>query len=113
MSEDLLYLEHIRSCIERLEEYTAGGEEAFLRSQLAQDAVLRNLQVLAQSAQQLSEDARLRQPGIPWGRIRGLRNLLVHQYLDVRMERIWAIVAVDIPQLKAAVEGLLRDISGA
>ncbi len=55
MRDDKLYLIHINECIERVEKYIAtGGKEAFMASTLIQDAILRNLQTLAESTQRLS-----------------------------------------------------------
>jgi len=49
---------------------------------MVQDAVLRNLQVLAESTQRLSEDFKFRNSEIEWYKISGLRNILVHDYLE-------------------------------
>jgi uncharacterized protein with HEPN domain len=57
MKNDKLYLIHLRECIERIEGYVKDVDrEAFLASTITQDAVLRNLQVLAESTQRLSDD---------------------------------------------------------
>lgn len=50
MRDDIFYLRHMKECISRIEEYTAQGKEPFTASKLIQDAVLRNLQILAQSS---------------------------------------------------------------
>ena len=54
MKDAGVYLRHILRCISRTEEYTRGGREAFFASTLIQDAVIRNLQTLAESTQRLS-----------------------------------------------------------
>ena len=54
MKDDRVYLQHIRDCISRIEEYTREGQEAFFTDNRTQDAVLRNLQVLAESARRVS-----------------------------------------------------------
>ena len=56
MKDDRLYIEHILECIGRIEEYCQGGEQASFQSQIVQDAVLRNLQILTESATRLSPD---------------------------------------------------------
>lgn len=56
MKHDGVYLKHILRCIARIEEYTATGRESFFSSHLIQDGVMRNLQTLAESSRQLSED---------------------------------------------------------
>ena len=49
MNKDRLYLESIRDCLERIAEYTAGGEQEFLSSRLIQDGVVRNLEVIGEA----------------------------------------------------------------
>jgi uncharacterized protein with HEPN domain len=108
MKDDRLYLIHIGECIERIESYTQGmGKEAFLASSLVQDAVIRNLQTLAESTQRLSERAKESRPGIEWRRIAGFRNILVHDYLGVDLEKVWNIVQNDLPVLKEVVSKML------
>ena len=64
MKDDRLYLIHIKECIERIESYMQGKrKQDFLDSELLQDAVVRNLQVLAESTQRLSDVAKERHVG--------------------------------------------------
>ena len=55
MKDDRLYLIHVRECIERIEQYTLGGKDAFFTDAKTQDAVLRVLQTLAESTQRISD----------------------------------------------------------
>ncbi len=76
MKDDKLYLIHIKESIDKIESYVAGLDfAAFLQNTLVQDAVLRNLQVLAESTQRLSDDFKSRHPEIEWYKIAGLRNI--------------------------------------
>lgn len=106
MTDDGLYLLHIAEAIRRIEEYTAGGCEAFWSNTLTQDGVLYNLRTLAESTKRLSEKAKGKRPEVDWKSIVGLRNVLVHDYLGLDLDEIWEIVTLDIPVLKAAVEAL-------
>jgi uncharacterized protein with HEPN domain len=83
MKDDLLYLNHIQECIRRIEEYAAEGDKAFRHSHMVQDAILRNLQTLAESTKLVSADLKKVNPDIDWRAITGLRNILVHDYLGV------------------------------
>lgn len=100
----MLLLEHIRQCIQRVREYTGGKREAFDDSQLVQDAVVRNLQTLAESTQRLSTPLRETEPGVPWRAISGFRNVLAHDYLGIDPEAVWSVVERDLPELSAAIE---------
>jgi len=56
MKDDTVYLRHIQECVRRIEENVASGREEFMASHTLQDAVLRNLQTMAESTQRLSDD---------------------------------------------------------
>ena len=108
MKEDAIYLRHMLECIRRVEENTAAGYDAFMASHTLQDAVLRNLQTMAESSQRLSDESRSAMPAIEWRAISGFRNVLVHNYLGIDLEQIWTIVQQDVPSLRAALEGALK-----
>jgi len=112
VKDDSVYLKHILLCIKRIEEDTRDGHDFFLASHLHQDAVLRNLQKLSESAQHLSPALQAQHPEVEWKRIAAFRNFLVHDYLGIDMERIWEIVHRDVGELKLAVTHLLRALEG-
>lgn len=110
MTRDRLYAEHVAECIGRIERYTADGRAAFFVDEKTQDAVLRNLQTLAESTQRLSDAARARHPEIDWRAIAGFRNVVVHDYLGVDLGQIWAVVAEDLPILGDAICRMLASL---
>ena len=110
MKDDAVYLHHILECIHRIEEDIAEGRERFLARHTFQDAVLRNLQVLAESTQRLSGALKETQPTVEWRKIGAFRNILVHDYLGIDLDTIWGITQSEIPSLKLAVELMLTVI---
>lgn len=108
---DALYLRHMLECIERIDEYIGGDEVRFRNSRLVQDAVVRNLQTLAESSQRLSETIQTREPDIPWRAIAGFRNILVHDYLGIDSEVIWRVVADELPRLRTSLSRMEEHIS--
>lgn len=108
MKDDTVYLQHILECIARIEEDFADGKQRFLSSHTLQDAVLRNLQTMAESTQRLSDGAKARHPEVEWHRIAAFRNVLVHNYLGIDVERIWEITQRDVPQLKQTISDMLQ-----
>ena len=109
---DFVLLEHIRDRISRIDEYTGGDSSTFFDSTLVQDAVVRNLQTIAESTQRLSETLRKTEPGIPWRAIAGFRNMLVHDYFGIDLEAVWSVVEQDLPSLAAAVERMAAVAAG-
>jgi uncharacterized protein with HEPN domain len=108
MKDDTIYLHHIQDCIRRIEDNVDGGKKRFLESHTLQDAVLRNLQTLSESTQRLSDKLKSTHPEIEWLRIAAFRNVLVHDYLGIDLERIWEITQRDVPLLKKAVLDMLQ-----
>jgi uncharacterized protein with HEPN domain len=111
MKDEEVYLRHILECIRRIEEDVAGGQNQFLTSHMAQDAVLRNLQTLGESTQRLSEQLKATQPSIEWRRIGAFRNLLVHNYLGIDLDVVWEIVERDVPRLKQAAQAMREHLA--
>lgn len=106
MKDDAVYLAHILECIRRVEENVAGGEDVLRSSLTIQDAVLRNLQVMCESTKRLSGEAKAKHPQVEWRKIAAFRNVVVHEYLGINIDRVWSIIEGEIPLLKQAVENL-------
>lgn len=111
MKDDKLYVMHINECIKRIESYTSGGHDTFMASILIQDAVLRNLQTLGESARRLSSDLKATHPGAEWAGVSGFRNMLVHDYMDLNMELIWKVIERDLPPFKKIIADILNGIT--
>ena len=75
---DRVLLAHMHDCLERILEYTNAERACFDASRLVQDAVIRNLQTLAESSQRLSSEIKVTELQIPWRELAGFRNVIVH-----------------------------------
>lgn len=102
-----LYFAHVLECIDRIDEYLPGTKSEFLDDTMRQDALIRALQVLAESTKRLPEEFKESRPDVDWRAIAGLRNVLVHEYLQVDLDEVWEIATRDLSQLRAAVEDAL------
>ena len=86
MKDDRVYLDHILECLEWIARYCGEGQQAFFADRKAQSATLRELAIA------------------------GFRNVLVHDYLGIKLERVWAIVERDLPVLRSAVEAMRQQM---
>lgn len=100
---DAVYVAHMLECIWRVQSYTVQGQQHFRQSTLIQDAVIRNLQIMAESSQKLSQATKERYPNIPWRAISGFRNIIVHDYLGLDLDVVWSVVENELPPLKNAL----------
>lgn len=81
-----------------------------MNSTLIQDAVLRNLQTLAESSQRISEPLMAAHTDVPWRDIAGFRNVLAHNYLGVDLGYVWQVIEADLPKLKRQVQVMLNGL---
>jgi len=100
---DLDLLDHVLECIDRVEQYTEKNPIRFFQSVMVQDASVRNLQIMAESTQRLSDAIKASEANIPWGKIAGFRNNLVHSYFDIDENLVWIVIEKDLPSLKQAI----------
>jgi uncharacterized protein with HEPN domain len=96
--------------LRRIENSTAQGRDAFETDLDVQDATLRRLQTLSESVQRLSGEFKEAHPEVPWDLIAGMRNRLVHAYLDVDLEIVWNTVLSDLPPVRAVVDQALTEL---
>jgi uncharacterized protein with HEPN domain len=107
VTDERLYLTHIRDAIADITTYAAAGEEAFLLDRMRQDAIIRKLEVIGEAVKQLSEQTRRQRPEIPWRQIAGMRDRLSHAYFGVDLGLVWRVVERDLRPLDVAVTALL------
>ena len=74
-----------------------------MASELVQDAVVRNLQVLSESTTRLSEQIKATEPAVPWLEIKAFRNRLTHGYLAMDLDTVWEVIRQNLPELDDAV----------
>ncbi len=109
-----LYVQDMSECIEKIEGYCAGvTADEFATNTLLQDAVFRRLEVIGEAAKHVPQAVRSRHPDIPWRRISGLRDVLIHQYPGVIVERVWQVATVDLPTVKPHLLQVLADLESA
>ena len=107
MKSDRMYLLHIRDAIVRIEEYAHVGRSEFFAKPVWQDAIIRQLEIVGEASKHLSPPLREANPEVPWRRICGLRDVLIHHYMGVDLDAVWAIVEAGIPVLKGTVARIL------
>lgn len=112
MKRDMrLYVQDILESIEAIEEYMQTlTEEKFYKIRQVQDAVLRRLEIIGEAAKKMDEDFKSEYPDIPWKKIGGMRDVLIHEYFGVNLKRVWLITREDLPELKLKISRVWEDI---
>lgn len=110
------YLNHILSAIERIDRHTAGIDKAgFLKSELVQDAVIRNIEVIGEASnniQRVSPEFAAQHGDIPWLVMYTMRNRVSHGYDQVDFEIVWKTIQGDLPALHGQVAQALARLAG-
>src|SRR5688500_4759758 len=110
MRTQRIYLEDMRVCITRIEDYIKDGQSSFFATTQIQDAVIRNFEIIGEIAKRLSPELTSQHPHIPWKQIAGFRDVLIHHYADVDLEFVWQTCETDLPPLKEAINTLLANL---
>jgi uncharacterized protein with HEPN domain len=111
MKNNQLYFSNIQECIQNIETYTKDGEESFKQNRMIQDAVIRNFEIIGEATKRISNEIKDTYPHVPWRKIAGFRDVLIHDYLRIDLEEVWLIVTDDLPLLKADIEQIIKDLS--
>lgn len=117
MNKDLRvpdYLEHILQAIERIESYTEDLDEVgFLNSELVQDAVIRNIEIIGEASnniQRVFPEFAALHDDIPWRVMYTMRNRVSHGYFEVDLEVVWKTIHADLPELYSQVKECLQGL---
>jgi uncharacterized protein with HEPN domain len=111
VKDDRVYLLHVLEAIRRIFAFTAEGEEAFLSDIKTQDAVVRNLEIIGEAVKNISGGLRQAHPAIPWKRIAGMRDKLIHEYFGVNLKLVFEVVRHDLPELHQSLQAILKEMN--
>jgi uncharacterized protein with HEPN domain len=110
MSEsDTVNLLAILEACGKISQFVVGlsNSDEFYEDEKTFDAVLMNFINIGESITKLSEKLKASEPGIPWAKYKGFRNIVAHNYFGVDAEEVWQIIHTSIPQLEAEAKIIL------
>jgi uncharacterized protein with HEPN domain len=104
-------LRDMLEAIENIERYATQGKETFEKDELLQNWIVRHLQIIGEAARGMPQDLIDKTPHIPWSKMIGMRNILVHDYFRIDTEIVWQVVERDLHDLKCLLQALLEELS--
>ena len=108
MLRDKSSLIDILNACESIERYIENKTfDDFDKDEMLQDAVIRKIEILGEASNRVSEEIKNRFPELPWDKMRGMRNILIHMYDELDLNIIWDTVTKDIPQVKTHLTKIL------
>jgi len=96
---------HILESIAEIEKYTTDVSiEEFLENSMMRFASIKQIEIIGEAANYISEETKNKFTDIQWRQIIGMRHILVHEYFGIDSQLIWQIIISDLPKLKLAVQ---------
>lgn len=108
MSRDKEYLLDIADSIRLIGDYVKKWDD-FVDSIRDQDAVIRRLIIIGEATKRLSREFREAHPDIPWKKMAGLRDVVVHEYNTIDLDRLRPVIKVELPKVLKQIERLLPE----
>jgi len=109
MKNDKVILEQILEFIHKIELYISNTSlSEFKKDNKTQDAVIRNIEIIGEAANRLSEDFQKNNPSFPFFETVSMRNRLIHGYDDINLEIVWITATIDIQKLKTVIGSILH-----
>ncbi|WP_069791523.1 DUF86 domain-containing protein [Cyanobacterium sp. IPPAS B-1200] len=106
------YILDILNAINSVEMFTKEYDfDSFCEDDKTKFAVIYAIQIIGEASNKISIDLQNKYPQIPWKDVRGMRNLIVHEYFGVNLLVIWNTINNDLPSLKPIIEDMLEDLT--
>ncbi len=107
-NKDLARLKHILDSVEAILSFAKRKRRASLdRDRLLRSAILRELEIIGEAANKVSEKTKKKFPQLPWKELIGMRNRLIHAYFDVDHEIIWKTIRDYLPSFRQEVKQII------
>jgi uncharacterized protein with HEPN domain len=107
MRDDRERLLDIQEAIADIQKYARRGKGEFEKEDLIQTWIIHHLLILGEAVAGLSDAFKEQHSDIPWFKIVGMRNVLIHNYFGIDLDVVWSVVEDDLPELQRYIEALL------
>jgi uncharacterized protein with HEPN domain len=105
-----LYLQDILDSIGKIKRYTADlSFDEFVSNDMVMDAVTRNLEIIGEAAARIPDNIRLYYPNVPWYEMKGMRNIVAHEYFGVDPKIVWKTVQHSLPELSIMIKDIITE----
>lgn len=106
-----LYLSHILESADLILSYVEGLDlVTFARDQEKQDAVVRRIEIMGEAVKNLPAELRAAHPDVPWARIAGMRDKVIHDYMGVDYELVWSVATQLLEPLRVQIRAMLEEV---
>ncbi|MBU4512606.1 DUF86 domain-containing protein [Patescibacteria group bacterium] len=107
MKNNKIYLQHIKEAIETIEDYLKGVDyNVFKKDKMIRDAVIRELQIIGEAANNFDKNFIKKHPEIPYRDMIDMRNFIIHEYFGVDVKTVWDTCQIDLKELKKILKSI-------
>jgi uncharacterized protein with HEPN domain len=107
----IIFIDHIIECADIIEHYIKNlAKSKFLKSREKHDAVIRRIEIIGEATKHIPKSFKDKYPDIPWKKIAGMRDMLIHEYFGVDLDLTWNVAKRDIPRLKKQLIKIKREL---
>ncbi|MGC8979243.1 HepT-like ribonuclease domain-containing protein [Caldisericum sp.] len=107
----ILFLKDIINAMEAIERFVEGMDlEAFIEDDKTSSAVIRKFEIIGEATKNIPDGIREKHPHIPWKRMAGLRDRLIHGYFGIDYKLVWEAIKVEIPKIKPELQKILKEL---
>ncbi|WXG42979.1 MAG: DUF86 domain-containing protein [Promethearchaeati archaeon SRVP18_Atabeyarchaeia-1] len=112
MKRDIkLFVKDIISAMDSIEKFVSGMTiDEIQKDDKTSSAVIRKFEIIGEATKHIPDALRIKHSEIPWSRMSGMRDRLVHAYLGIDYRLVWDAIKIDIPNLKPKFERILVDL---
>ena len=109
--ESLIFIEHILQNIEDIDSFMRGvSKDELKKNKEKLNAIVRSIEIIGEATKNLPESFKNKYPKIPWKKIIGTRDLMIHRYFGVDFDAVWDIIKKDLPELKTKILKIKKDL---
>ncbi len=107
----LAFLNHILDSINNIEKFIKGiSRPSFFTNEEKQSAVIRQIEIIGEAVKNLPTEFKNKYSDIPWSKIAGMRDKLMHHYFGVNLDTVWKVTKKDLPELKVKIAKIKEDL---
>jgi len=109
--DEVVFFEDIIENVNLIEESIKGtSQNNFNINRLLIDATIRRLEIIGEAVKNISKNTREKHPEIEWKKIAGFRDVVIHEYFGVKIDKVWNVIKGDMPKLKKQIQIIKKDL---
>ncbi len=107
--ESRIRLEHVIEAIDVIESFVKDETLlSFCENSLVNNAILFQFSVIGEAINHV-EQIKLEKYDYPWHKVRSFRNLIAHEYFNIKLGAVWIIIETELPKLRLIINEMLRN----